>query len=241
MLSILYEDPAVMIINKPAGMPSTRHSNGQLSTADMLMKQFPEQSHIGPLQDAGLVHRLDNDTSGCLIVARTPQAYEALRRQFDDGTIYKEYDAVAVGHPPATGGCTLPIIHDPKSGKRMRCVQPGETGQEAHTEWTVLHYYPVSPEGPAGYAHLQIRITTGVRHQIRVHMAHLGHPLVGDHVYQSRMQRDRDKLNTEHHLLHATHIEFLSPETGAQVRCEAPRSPLFAETLKKLDETEKRR
>lgn len=241
MLPILYEDNDMFVVSKPAGMPATRQKNGQLSVADMMVAQFPELARVGSEQDAGLVHRLDNDTSGCLIVARTPEAFTALRQQFDANTIYKEYQGLVVGHPVATGQCDAPMIHDPKSSKRMRCARPDETGQPAHTEWTVLHYYPISTEGPAGYAHLQIQITTGVRHQIRVHMAHLGHPLVGDQLYQSRGQRSCDKLKLPQHLLHAAHIICTSPSSGKEIRCSAPLSPHFSQTLKRLDEIEKRR
>lgn len=241
MLPIIYEDDDMIVVNKPVGVPATRKKSGQLSVADMLAEQFPAMAHIGSAQDAGLVHRLDNDTSGCLIVACTSEAFAALRRQFDDGTIYKEYEAVVVGHPPLTGHCDATIIHDPKSSKRMRCAHPEETGQPAHTEWTLLQYYPISPRGPAGYAHVRVRITTGVRHQIRVHLAHAGYPLVGDRVYQSRGHRNHDKLGVPHHLLHAARITCISPSSGKKIQCDAPRSPLFLQTLKTLDETEKRR
>lgn len=241
MLPILYEDNDMFIVSKPAGMPATRQKNGQLSVADMLVEQFPALAQVGSTQDAGLVHRLDNDTSGCLIVARTTTAFAALRQQFETNAIYKEYQALVVGHPTPAGYCDTSIIHDPKSTKRMRCAHANETGQPAHTEWTVLHYYPISIIGPSGYAHAQIHITTGVRHQIRVHMAQIGYPLVGDRVYQSRGQRSCDKLDTPHHLLHAVCIACISPSTGKKIRCEAPLSPLFAQTLKTLDEIEKRR
>jgi 23S rRNA pseudouridine1911/1915/1917 synthase len=241
MIPILYEDNEMFIVNKPAGMPATRQKNGQLSIADMMTEQFPALSRIGSEQDAGLVHRLDNDTSGCLIIAKTPETYTALRHQFDANTIYKEYQALVVGHPATTGHSDDAIVHDPKSTKRMRCAHSSEMGQAAHTEWTVLHYYPISTEGPAGYAHLQIRITTGVRHQIRVHMAHLGYPLVGDRVYQSRIHRGHDKLGLLHHLLHASCVACTSPSSETEIRCVAPPSPPFSQTLKTLDEIEKRR
>jgi 23S rRNA pseudouridine1911/1915/1917 synthase len=148
---------------------------------------------------------------------------------------------VVIGHLPATGRCDTPIIHDPRSSKRMRCTRPGEGGQAAHTEWTVLHHYPISPLGTAGYTHIQVHITTGVRHQIRVHMAHLGYPLVGDPIYQSRRQRICDRLGVPHHLLHAADIGFVSPATGQKTTCVAPLPSHFLLVLKTLDETEKRR
>ncbi len=237
----LYEDSAVWVVNKPAGMPCTRKKDGRWSVADVVTKLLPTLCGVGSAQDCGITHRLDNGTSGCLIVAKTPEAYAALRRQFEANTIYKGYQAVAIGHPPATGYCDAPIIHDPKSAKRMRCARTGETGQSAHTEWTVLRNYPISPLGPAGYVHMQIRITTGVRHQIRLHMAQLGHPLVGDTTYQSRTQRCCDRLGLLHPLLHAHRIEFLSPATRHRVTCEAPLLSDFAHILKTLDETKKRR
>lgn len=241
ILPILYEDRAVMVVNKTAGLATTRMSSGQMSVADLMVAQFPALATIGPTTDAGIVHRLDNDTSGCLIVAKTPESYATLRQQFETTTIiYKEYIALVMGHPPQTGICDLGIIHDPHNSRRMRVAQPSEAAQPAHTEWTVERHFPISKMGPTGYTLVRVRISTGVRHQIRVHMASLGYPLSGDAIYQSRGQQACDKLHPPHHLLHAAAIRFLSPATGQEVRCTAPLSPHFEQALKTLDEIQRR-
>lgn len=239
----LYEDPSALVVNKPAGIPSvgTREYPERKDVAHLLAQHDPALLNVGSPRDCGVVHRLDNDTSGCLIVARTQPAYEALRQQFSDGDIRKEYRAIVIGHPTPRGQIDTPIDHAPQNRKRMRCAPAGTHGLPAHTEWEVLRLYPVSPLAPAGLALIQIRITTGVRHQIRVHMAQLSHPLAGDVVYQSRTQRNCDRLGAPHHLLHAHRIGFLSPATQQRVTCEAPLPPMFERILKTLDEMDKRR
>ncbi len=241
ILPILYDDSAVMIVNKPAGLATTRVAGGQLSASDILTEQFPDLSNVGSAQDSGVVHRLDNDTSGCLVVAKTEIAYQDLRQQFDAATIYKEYVALVVGHPSQTGHCDLKIVHDPKSTRRMRIAHPGEEAQLAHTEWEVDHFFPISEIGPAGYALVRLRISTGVRHQIRIHMVSIGHPLVGDRMYQSGRQHSYDLLHSPHHLLHAVVVRFRSPATGQEVHCQAPLPSHFEQTLKTLDETQRHR
>lgn len=229
-LPTLYEDPAVLVIDKPCGLPSVRISKSRALTVADFLKPGCEP-----------VHRLDNNTSGGLLIAKTPAAYNALRQQFDAATIYKEYLALVLGHPPLQGSCTVPIAHSAKSSKRMRCAAADEKNQPAHTEWEVICLYPPSPIGPIGYTLLRIRISTGVRHQIRVHLSHMGHPLVGDTLYQSRSQRNCDLLHLPHHLLHAARIGFVSPATHKNVECNAPLPELFGCTLKSLDETQNRR
>lgn len=241
-IPLLYEDESTRVFHKPAGMPSVRARHEKnMSVADILAEHDPESTHVGPTQDCGVVHRLDNDTSGCLIAARTQETYNALRQQFSDGSVEKEYWAIVIGQPTPHGQIDIPICNDPKSHKRMRCAQTREDGLAAHTEWMVLKSYFISPVAPAGVALVQLRITTGVRHQIRVHMAQLGHPLAGDVTYQSRSQRTCDRLNLPHHLLHARRISFLNPTTHQHITCEAPLPPLFKRTLKTLDEMKKRR
>lgn len=242
-LPLLYEDASTLVVNKPAGIPSVgaREVQNRKDIAHLMAQCDPDLLNVGSPRDCGVVHRLDNDTSGCLIVARTPQAYEALRQQFSDCDIRKEYRAIVIGHPAPHGQIDTPIDHVPNNRRRMRCVPAGAHGLPAHTEWEVLHRYPISPLAPAGLALVQLRITTGVRHQIRVHMAQLGHPLVGDVPYQSRAQRRCDRLGAPHHLLHAHRIGFLSPATQQRVTCEAQLPPLFERILKTLDETDKRR
>ncbi|PIR20876.1 MAG: hypothetical protein COV45_04800 [Deltaproteobacteria bacterium CG11_big_fil_rev_8_21_14_0_20_47_16] len=239
MLSTIYEDSDLWVLNKPAGMPTVRLPNSsQISIADILLEKHPNQSAVGSMQDCGIVHRLDNHTTGCLVVAKTNDAYQHLRQQFDQNQITKRYTALVVGQLTDTGQVTITISHMQHRATRMKCTPIG--GQTAHTLWTTTRRYPISKLGAAGFSLADIQITTGVRHQIRVHMAHEGYPLAGDSLYQSRNIRNCDRLQLPHYLLHAREIEFTSPSSGQRIQCRADLADLFTTTLKRLDEIVKR-
>jgi 23S rRNA pseudouridine1911/1915/1917 synthase len=233
MIQLLYRDDVVIVVDKPAGVASTPHPRRSTITIhDMLRSQIPDVACDETLPDGGAVHRLDTDTSGCLIIARTPAIYTALRAQFAQRCVKKIYTALVVGQPPLQGATDVPIDH--AGSKRMRCGS--DATQAAHTEWEVLTSYPMSSAGAGGLALLHIQISTGVRHQIRAHMAYLGYPLVGDRLYQNKQQRHCDRLGLSHHLLHASEITFTHPETGVCISCRAPLPAPFATVLKRLDE-----
>jgi 23S rRNA pseudouridine1911/1915/1917 synthase len=209
-LDVLYEDDDLIAINKPAGMvvhPSYGHDSGTLVNA--VLHRWPELRQVGDEYRAGIVHRLDKDTSGVIVVARTPQAHRHIAAQFADRTTHKTYLALVEGNPEnLTGRIEAPIGRDPRQRKRMAVVR---NGREAITEFTVKHYY-------AHQALMSITIHTGRTHQIRVHMAFIGHPVVGDRIYGYRKQRIKLKRN----FLHAAELTIQSPASGDPLTFNAP-------------------
>lgn len=221
-LDVLYEDDDLIAINKPAGMvvhPSYSHTTGTLVNA--VLYRWPALRQVGDEHRAGIVHRLDKDTSGVMIVAKTPKAHRALAEQFEQRTTSKTYLALVEGNPESdTGRIEAPIGRDTRNRKRMAVVR---NGREAISEFKVLEYY-------AEHALVEIRIFTGRTHQIRVHMAFIGHPIVGDRVYGRRKQRIKMKRN----FLHAAALTVHSPTTGEPLTFTAPLPPGLQNILDKL-------
>ncbi|MBI4212254.1 MAG: RluA family pseudouridine synthase [Deltaproteobacteria bacterium] len=207
-LFIHYEDDALLIVEKPAGIPCLP---GEISPC--LADQLPAAQK--ELPDFGLVHRLDNETSGLLVIVKNKGTYEILRRQFAEGLIEKEYVAFVVGHPPKQGVIETPISHHPRKKKKM-VVSP--EGRPAHTEYEVLEHH-----GPNSF--VSVHISTGVRHQIRVHLASIGHPIVGDKVY------GKASVDSSRHFLHAHAIAFHHPLTGEDMEFTSPLPADFEEVL----------
>lgn len=216
---IIYEDRCVIVIDKPAGMPSL--DGGEEKTlASWISKKFPDCANLGEDGEAGLVHRLDNDTSGVIVAARTEEAYENLRVQFEDGTLKKEYIALVIGTLPSHGSINFPIAHHPRKKKKMMvCVSDAEAkkfkARAAETKFRVIRKYNF--EG-ARYSLLSVEINTGVRHQIRAHLASIGHPIAGDKLYRNSKLKEMDVLGLGRHFLHASKIEFAHPESGKRVK-----------------------
>ncbi len=221
-LEVLYEDDDLIAINKPAGMvvhPSYGHVSGTLVNG--VLYRWPELREVGDQHRAGIVHRLDKDTSGVIIVARTPVAHRALAEQFEQRRTIKKYLALVEGNPSTpTGRIETPIGRDPRQRKRMAVVRGG---REAVSEFTVLEYY-------ADQALLEVRIFTGRTHQIRVHLAYIGHPIVGDDVYGFRKQRIKLKRN----FLHAAELTVYSPTSGEPLTFKAPLPAGLQNILEKL-------
>ena len=222
-LDIRWEDEDVIVINKPAGMvvhPAAGNPDGTLVNA-LLAHCGPSLSGIGGELRPGIVHRIDKDTSGLLIVAKNDRAHQALAAQLADHTLYREYEAVVLGRLRQDQGTIEgPIGRSPKDRKKMAVV-PG--GRPAVTHYRVLGRYQ-------GYTHVQCRLETGRTHQIRVHLASIGHPIAGDPVYGSRA--DRSGLGRQ--CLHARRLTFVHPATGRQMTVEAPLPPDFAGFLARL-------
>ncbi len=199
-LVILYEDEDVIAIDKPAGMvvhPAVGHSRGTLVNA--ILWHFPDLEGVGESGRPGIVHRLDKDTSGIILVAKNARAHRHLQAQFKDRTIEKTYLALVHGHvSPEQGVIDAPIGRHQRHRKRM-AVAPANRGREAQTEYEVVAYYDVNTLAAA-------HPLTGRTHQIRVHFASIGHPVVGDVVYG---RRDVYKLGR--HFLHAHRIRFRRP------------------------------
>lgn len=211
-LTVIHEDSDVIAVDKPAGMPSHALRAAETGTvANFLVARYPELAGVGAPLEAGLVHRLDNDTSGVLLAARTAAAYDALRRQFTRHEVGKKYLALVRGEVVGAATIDAPIEHVRGSASRMRAAEPG-SGRHA-----VTTYVPLRRVGT--YTLLEVEIRTGVRHQIRVHLAAIGHPVAGDRLYD----RDAD-VAIGRHLLHAASITFQHPGTGEALtlRSELP-------------------
>ena len=205
-LAVVYEDADILVVDKPAGMvvhPAPGHQAGTLVNA--LLAHVPDLAGIGGEIRPGIVHRLDKDTSGLLVVAKNDSALRNLQAQFKGREVHKTYVALVEGEPKATKGVIeAPIGRDPTHRKRMAVVARG--GREARTEYTVRERFP-------GYTLVEAEPVTGRTHQIRIHLAYIGHPVVGDPVYGFRKQ----PLGLRRQFLHAARLAFLLPGTGQPV------------------------
>ena len=210
-VEVLYEDAAVLAINKPAGMiVHAGAGNHEGTLVNRLVHRFQEDlSRVGGDLRPGIVHRLDKETSGVLLVARTDAAHRALAAQFSGREVEKTYLALVRGKVrDETGRITKPIARDPV--RRTRMTAGLEKGREAITEFRVLQRFEK-------FTYLEVRIGTGRTHQIRVHMLSTGHPVAGDLVYGPAKQPDAPRM-----FLHAWRIVFDSPATNQRVTVEAP-------------------
>ncbi len=210
-LVILYEDEDVLAIDKPAGMvvhPAAGHSRGTLVNA--ILYHFPRLEGVGEGGRPGIVHRLDKDTSGIILVAKNARAHRHLQSQFRQRTIEKTYLALLHGHiTPKEGLIDAPIGRDPRHRKRMAVV-PSERGREAQTEYAVVAFYGMT-------SLVKAHPRTGRTHQIRVHFASVGYPIVGDVVYG---RRDVYKLGR--HFLHAHRLRFRRPSDERMIELISP-------------------
>ena len=218
-LEVVYEDPDLMVVVKPAGMvshPAAGHHTGTLVHA--LLGLGGSWATAGGEIRPGLVHRLDKDTSGLLVAARTDTAQRALSAQLADRSLSRTYQAIAVGrvaHP--SGVLEGPIGRHPRDRKRMAVV---EGGRPARTRYQVL-------EPLRGHTLLRLDLESGRTHQVRVHLAALGHPVAGDRVYGGGRAAPRP-------MLHAWRLRLRHPRSGAEMSFEAPPPPDFAGFLESL-------
>ena len=223
-LDVVYEDGDVIVVNKPKGLvvhPAPGHPDGTLVNA-LLYHCGSSLSGIGGELRPGIVHRIDRDTSGLIIAAKNDFAHQKLAAQLQDHTLARIYECIAVGNlREDTGTVDAPIGRHPTDRKKMAVVA---NGRPAVTHWTALARYP-------GFTHLQCRLETGRTHQIRVHLAHIGHPILGDTVYGSK----KPVPGLQGQCLHAVGLRFLHPRTGeaVELRCALP--PEFQEQLRKLE------
>lgn len=224
-LTLLYEDDHLAVIDKPAGMtvhPGVGNETGTLLSA--MLSRWPEIVAMNIVEKrAGIVHRLDKDTSGLIVIARNDATRLKLQAQFQARTVDKIYLALVEKRPPTeTGRIEAPIARDPKQRKRMAVVRGGK---RAITEYQVIDH-----EFNGDQALLRVTLLTGRTHQIRVHMAFIGCPIVGDSVYGYRTQRVRLKRQ----FLHAAELAFDHPVTGERLRFESPLPAGLQDILQKL-------
>jgi 23S rRNA pseudouridine1911/1915/1917 synthase len=221
-VEILYEDASVIAINKPAGLVVHAGAGNHAGTlVNRLVHHFTKLSKTGGELRPGIVHRLDKGTSGVLLVARDDAAHHALAAQFSGRTVEKTYVALVHGQVRAESGrITTPIERDPI--RRTRMTTRTGKGRSALTEYRVLERFDK-------FSYLEVRIGTGRTHQIRVHLASIGHPVAGDRLYGAPP--------AERIFLHAWRIAFLSPATGARVTVEAPLPDELAAWLNRLRES----
>ncbi len=208
-LDIVYEDEDLIVVNKPAGMvvhPGPGHRRGTLVGA--LLSRYPELAGTGQRLRPGVVHRLDKDSSGLLVVARNERAFRELQAQFKRREVDKRYLILVEGRlEPRRGVIDAPIGRDPKHRKRMAVVKDGKP---ARTEYKVVEYFDQ-------HTLVEAKPVTGRTHQVRVHFAAIGHPLVGDPVYGFRKRR----WGLERQFLHAWKLSFALPSTGQRMEFTA--------------------
>ena len=224
-LDIVYEDADVIVVNKPKGLvvhPAPGHPDGTLVNA-LLYHCGGSLSGIGGQLRPGIVHRIDRDTSGLIIAAKNDRAHLALAAQLQDHSLARVYEAVAVGNLREDSGTVdAPIGRHPVDRKKMAIDY--KNGRPAVTHWSVLGRYP-------GYTHVECRLETGRTHQIRVHLASIGHPLLGDVVYGSK----KPWPGLAGQCLHARKLKFVHPTTGKPVELECPLPDWFEKVLKQID------
>ena len=225
-LSILYEDADVILINKPKGMvvhPAAGHYTGTLVNG-LLYHCGDTLSGINGILRPGIVHRIDMDTTGVLVVCKNDKAHQSLAEQLKVHSITRKYEAI-VHHTLQSeiGTVDAPIGRHPTERTKMAVNM--KNGKSAVTHYTLLQNLK------KGYAHIECQLETGRTHQIRVHMAHIGHPLVGDTVYGS----SKNNFHLQGQTLHARLLGFIHPSTGKYVEFEAPLPDYFTALLEKLD------
>lgn len=223
-LDIVYEDHNLIVVDKPAGMvvhPSAGHSRGTLIHA--VLAHAPDIEGIGGELRPGLVHRLDKDTSGLILLAKNERTQRYLQRQFQARQVEKTYLALVDGHPPTpTGRIEAPIGRDPRDRKQMAVVPEGR-GRSATTEYRQLEIFP-------HHSFLEVDLLTGRTHQIRLHLAFLGCPVVGDTVHGRR----KPTLPLSRFFLHAARLAIKLPGERVQRRFEAPLPDELQRQLKAL-------
>ncbi|MCB0207907.1 MAG: RluA family pseudouridine synthase [Anaerolineae bacterium] len=226
-LDIVFEDADLIVVNKPAGLvvhPAQGHDSGTLVNA--LLARYPDliemtSQNADSTNRPGIVHRLDQDTSGLIVIARTSEALRSLQKQFKARTVEKIYLALVFGHPEALEGVIdVPLGRDSRHRQKFA---PRSDGKPARTRFRVLEVFDE-------YSLLEIGLETGRTHQIRVHLAWLGCPVVGDTVYGRR----RNRLGLKRHFLHAWRLSFQHPRTDEPLQFEAPLDEDLQEILANL-------
>lgn len=225
VLDIVYEDEDVLVINKPKGLvvhPAAGHQNDTLVNG-LLFAMGDSLSGINGELRPGIIHRIDKDTSGLLAVAKNDLAHTVLASQLKDHSMARTYEAIVCGSfREDSGTVDAPIGRHPTDRKKM-CVT-ARNSKDAVTHWEVVARY-------RGYTHIRCRLETGRTHQIRVHMAHIGHPILGDTVYGHK----KPELGQSSQCLHAGQLCFRHPRDGRPILVFAPLPGYFEEVIEKLE------
>ena len=222
-LDVVYEDDDVIVVNKPTGLvvhPAPGHPDGTLVNA-LLHHCGDSLSGIGGEKRPGIVHRIDRDTSGLIIAAKNDAAHLALSAQLKDHSLSRTYECLVTGNMKQDSGTVDAPIGRSSADRKKMAVVP--TGRRAVTHWEVVARYP-------GVTPLRCRLETGRTHQIRVHMAYIGHPILGDTVYGAK----KPVPGLTGQCLHATGLRFIHPRTGEPVELHCPLPPEFTAMLQKL-------
>jgi len=223
-LDVVYEDGDVIVVNKPSGLvvhPAPGHPDGTLVNA-LLCHCGDSLSGVGGALRPGIVHRIDRDTSGLIIAAKNDAAHLALSAQLQDHTLARTYEAIVVGNLREDAGTVdAPIGRHHTDRKKMAVTERG--GKSAVTHWEVLERFP-------GYTYIRVRLETGRTHQIRVHMAYIGHPIYGDTVYGA----GKPVPGLTGQCLHAVGLRFIHPGTGETVQLSCPLDAEFQAVLRRL-------
>jgi len=224
-LDIVYEDEDVLVLNKPKGLvvhPAAGHQDDTL-VSGLLFALGDQLSGINGVLRPGIVHRIDKDTSGLLAVAKNDLAHTVLASQLKDHTMARTYEAIVCGSLKEDCGTVDAPIGRHQTDRKKMCVT-AHNSKEAVTHWEVVARY-------RGYTHIRCRLETGRTHQIRVHMAHIGHPILGDTVYG----RKKPELGQDSQCLHAGALCFKHPRDGRPVMVFAPLPEYFQQVLRKLE------
>ena len=223
-IDVVYEDESLAVINKPKGMvvhPAAGNPDGTLVNA--ILARFGDLSGIGGVQRPGIVHRIDKDTSGLLVIAKNDRAHQSLSAQLKAHTMERVYQAVVVGRlPEPEGRIDAPIGRSGADRKKMAVTD--KNAKNAATNYRVLAEYP-------GYSHVECRLETGRTHQIRVHMSHIGHPLAGDRVYGA----GKNPFGLDSQCLHAKVLGFTHPVTGERLVFDSELPPYLRRVLTILE------
>ena len=223
-LDIVYEDEDVLVLNKPKGLvvhPAAGHQDDTL-VSGLLYALGDQLSGINGVLRPGIVHRIDKDTSGLLAIAKNDLAHTVLASQLKDHTMARTYEAIVCGNLKEDQGTVCAPIGRHQTDRKKMCVT-AHNSKEAVTHWEVIARY-------RGYTHIRCKLETGRTHQIRVHMAHIGHPILGDTVYG----RKKPELGQDSQCLHAGALCFRHPRDGRPVMVFAPLPAYFEEVLTKL-------
>ncbi len=251
---ILYEDNAFIVFDKPAGITVNRSdtTKGEETVQDWSEQYMQLQAPVGnkretsennsydPVQTfydrGGIVHRLDKETSGILLIAKNPEAFAALQKQFKDRVVQKSYVALAHGKvTPANGEINIPVGRLPWNRRQFGIVAGG---RESVTFYNVVAYYQMNNAQKELLTLLSLEPKTGRTHQIRVHLKYLNHPIFADFLYAGRKTAKRDRQFLSRVFLHAAKISFMHPETGKSVSYESPLSKELQEVINSLTKIE---